>query len=635
MQSTLGFDDELMGPGRVPGPELVVGMIAPLGIDGSVLDADLRAALARWNYFATVIRLSKLLSPVDPPHEYPDERIERLIRAGDDLCRRVKDAAAVGSLAIATIKQRRGSIAEGLGLDPADDPLPRTAYIVHSLKRPAEVHLLRKVYGERFFLIARHAPFERRRNALVQRWGIKPGTTLDDLSRRAKELMDMDAKEEDEHGQGVDAAFPMADYYLGEHEPADRAIDLLFGDHRRAPTKGEHAMFAAYATSSLSLEGSRRVGSALMDGAGSVIAVGANQVPPGELSDAELQYDWSGHEKQEVLADTLRILGDADWLSPEKAAIVKPQVEGPTDGSSSDVPQLSGRTDFDRLVMTAMTVFEEKKSRLLDLIEFQRPVHAEMSAITDAARRGIPIQGATLYTTTYPCHLCAKNVFASGIAQVYYIAPYPKSRATAMYAASAGAVQPFNGTGPQAYRRLFLDRELPVADKMGQIAPPDMLKAIPRITATTDAVADLSYLERETEVSSKVEGLMVAPAVTEPSTVVPEQPSETEQEAVQEGESLADSSRPSTEEDAAGEDELPIEAQERAEFRILCDQANKTLDDDKMTYEEFREMERRLLGRDRKAARPQKAGTSAGGKSQSVGLQVRDIILELQRIRRA
>ena len=181
----------------------------------------------------------------------------------------------------------------------SDGPLSRTAYIIHSLKRPAEVKLFRNVYGERFFLIARHAPFERRRADLVRKWSAQhPGLDIDQVSLRATALMEMDASEEDEHGQGVDAAFPAADYYLGHDEVPDRAIALLFGDHREAPTPDEYAMFAAYAASSVSLEGSRRVGAALMSPAGSIIALGANKGPPGELSDAQLQYDRSDREKR-------------------------------------------------------------------------------------------------------------------------------------------------------------------------------------------------------------------------------------------------------------------------------------------------------------------------------------------------
>jgi cytidine deaminase len=60
-------------------------------------------------------------------------------------------------------------------------------------------------------------------------------------------------------------------------------------------------------------------------------------------------------------------------------------------------------------------------------------VHAEMAAICDAALRGVKIKDATLYCTTFPCHLCARLIIASGISRVLYIEPYPKSRAKQLY----------------------------------------------------------------------------------------------------------------------------------------------------------------------------------------------------------
>jgi tRNA(Arg) A34 adenosine deaminase TadA len=65
----------------------------------------------------------------------------------------------------------------------------------------------------------------------------------------------------------------------------------------------------------------------------------------------------------------------------------------------------------------------------MDLLEYGRTIHAEMSAITDAARLGLSINNAIMYVTTFPCHMCAKHIVASGIDVVKYIEPFPKSYA--------------------------------------------------------------------------------------------------------------------------------------------------------------------------------------------------------------
>ena len=57
--------------------------------------------------------------------------------------------------------------------------------------------------------------------------------------------------------------------------------------------------------------------------------------------------------------------------------------------------------------------------------ELCRAAHAEQNAINFAARHGIPIEGATLYTTTYPCSWCAKSIVNAGIARVVYENDYP------------------------------------------------------------------------------------------------------------------------------------------------------------------------------------------------------------------
>jgi cytidine deaminase len=89
-----------------------------------------------------------------------------------------------------------------------------------------------------------------------------------------------------------------------------------------------------------------------------------------------------------------------------------------------------------------------------------------MAAITDAAVRGVSTRGATLYCTTYPCHLCARLIIASGIKKVVFIEPYPKSKAALLYRDSISSetsvpdgkkvsFEAFVGVAPVIYDRLF------------------------------------------------------------------------------------------------------------------------------------------------------------------------------------
>jgi dCMP deaminase len=51
-------------------------------------------------------------------------------------------------------------------------------------------------------------------------------------------------------------------------------------------------------------------------------------------------------------------------------------------------------------------------------------IHAEMNAIIWAARKGISIEGASIYVTLEPCSECSKNLIASGITRIVYEKSY-------------------------------------------------------------------------------------------------------------------------------------------------------------------------------------------------------------------
>ncbi len=56
--------------------------------------------------------------------------------------------------------------------------------------------------------------------------------------------------------------------------------------------------------------------------------------------------------------------------------------------------------------------------------ELCRGVHAEQNAVTQAAHFGVSVDGATIYTTTYPCSMCAKILINAGIKEIIYSEGY-------------------------------------------------------------------------------------------------------------------------------------------------------------------------------------------------------------------
>ena len=214
-------------------------------------------------------------------------------------------------------------------------------------------------------------------------------------------------------------------------------------------------MYVARASSGRSLGCGRKVGAALVVG-DSVVATGYNDVPPGQDPDVLAGVDTSelfkAGERGRHAATTPR-------CGPVAADAVL------TDENTAD---------------RALAALDG--GELLNVIEYQRAVHAEAKTLDDAAVRGVSPVGGDLYVTTYPCHLCYKHCLSTQLASVRYIDPYPKSRATAMYPTGSGErLQPYEGVAPRRrrYIQTFEIRPPPVSDWSGIFTAPERRAALP------------------------------------------------------------------------------------------------------------------------------------------------------------
>jgi cytidine/deoxycytidylate deaminase-like protein len=133
-----------------------------------------------------------------------------------------------------------------------------------------------------------------------------------------------------------------------------------------------------------------------------------------------------------------------------------------------------------------------------------------MAALMDAARRGVSVRGCTLYTTTFPCHNCARHLVAAGIMRVVYVSPYAKSQAKELhsdaidFAAAAtrpGAVQfePFVGVAPRRYLDLFeADRRKQEDGIVVEHVPSEASLSIPDVELDDLRPEIPGYRQRET-----------------------------------------------------------------------------------------------------------------------------------------
>jgi deoxycytidylate deaminase len=324
-----------------------------------------------------------------------------------------------------------------------NEPFPGRAYLLHSHKHHEEVRLLRETYRQGFFLIGVSSSKENRLKHLIKRKGVDEA--------EAQRLILRDENEEDKDGQHTRETFHLSDAFINGDSPdltkdLSRIFDLLFGYPYATPTKDEYAMFMAFSASLRSADLSRQVGAFIMSQYGECLATGANDVPcyPGGLY-------WSSDPKEN--RDHNRGFDSNEAARNEMVIQIMRRLVG---GNVSDEELLArGRLEL-------------ANTGIFDITEYGRAVHAEMEALLSCARIGAPTRGAILYSTTFPCHNCAKHVVAAGIRRVVFVEPYPKSRALQLHEDSIIFVEtptvstenkvsfePFVGVGPRKYIDLF------------------------------------------------------------------------------------------------------------------------------------------------------------------------------------
>jgi cytidine deaminase len=283
---------------------------------------------------------------------------------------------------------------------------------------------------------------------------------------------------------------------------------------------------------------SRQIGAAILRKDGSVVAIGTNEAArpisggqywfkdDHEYRGRDMVYrptDTSDEFRAQMLADLLDRLDRAKALSETFS----------TDKYKDD-PQRAEELRKQRL---EKLYFEKsgalRKARLRDNIDYIRAVHAEGAAIIDAARHGVATKKCILFSTTFPCHECARHIVAAGIKEVVYLEPYPKSAVKSLYEDSI-QVDPYHrdkrkllfrtfvGVSPSRYLEFFtVDRER--KDVHGQRIRFDLRTEdphLPEYTPPASAAESTERLElqRFTEFLEQVKTQTSSPSTTTSTT---------------------------------------------------------------------------------------------------------------------
>lgn len=435
--------------------EIVIGLCGPIGAPLPETIRNLKQVLEENYHFEVVeIILSDQIKKITGKKYSASgfSRYDDLINDGNNLRQQHGDSI-LAEAAIRTISMHRHAknTSEGLDGQPKKFKASRTAYLIRSIKNKQEYEILRNIYSDSFFLLG----VSSRTDDRIARLEKNPMSTAEIYS-----LIDRDSGEESRHGQSVRDTFPLSDYFIifksdranEMKNKVERFLNLVFGTEFETPLFPEHAMFTAYNAGLNSACLSRQVGAALVDLDAKInLSIGWNEVPK---SGGGVYFN--GH------ADDSRCFNKTKrhcHNDHEKRAIIDEIIEELSKGKCIDESERAN----------AKAILE--KSRIKQLLEFSRAVHAEMHAIINHMHtKQHTSSNLALFVTTYPCHNCARHLVASGIKTVYYIEPYRKSLATKLHEDSVEETYgiedskkmqliQYEGVAPSRYEAYFLAKK--------------------------------------------------------------------------------------------------------------------------------------------------------------------------------
>ena len=296
-------------------------------------------------------------------------------------------------------------------------------YIIDSIRNPEEINYLRKSFAE-FFLFGVFADPDLRWKRVKDKYN-NDRRTFDEDDKR-------DSNEGIEHGQQVTDSFRMADIILLNNEnivPGNKNeelflaklqhnVHLIEGKEIFSPTYVETNMAIAYASSMRSSCLKRKVGAVIVDLAGDVFSSGYNEVPAANNT-CKCEYGMCYRDK--LKKDYKESLN----------SIIKKEKE-------RDLSYALFKKNF-------------------KILDYCRALHAEENAILNVARVGASaaLPTSILFTTTYPCNLCANKIAQVGIKHIVYFEPYPMDEAKKILADKGVEQEPFEGVTYSGYFRLM------------------------------------------------------------------------------------------------------------------------------------------------------------------------------------
>ena len=300
---------------------------------------------------------------------------------------------------------------------------PSKNYIIDSIRNPGEILYLKNQFPN-FYLFGVFADADNRWNRVKNKYN-------DDRRTFNKDDEKDSGKKEDKNGQKVTGSFAMSDvvilnnlkisgknqnYYNLLASLRDK-LDIIEGKMPFRPNQTETNMALAYAVSMRSSCLKRKVGAVIVDAHGAVFSSGYNEVPSTQASCL--------NEYGQCYRDQMKL----EFKEDIETIVVNPEEQ-----------------------KSVLTRFKDFK-----ILDYCRALHAEENAILNVARVGASsaLPTSTLYTSTYPCNLCANKIAQVGIKSVVYFEPYPMEEAKKILTEKRVEQIPFEGVTYNGYFRLM------------------------------------------------------------------------------------------------------------------------------------------------------------------------------------
>ncbi|HSX20954.1 MAG TPA: deaminase [Gammaproteobacteria bacterium] len=460
--------------------ELIIGLAGGLGVNFDEVADSLASALARAGYHVVTIRIAENFAKRNNSTQFGEcywkmqyGTKQRQIHGNDFWARK----------AIEKIFFTRPELSY---------KYKKIAYLVRSLKNREELELLSTVYGRNFVSIAIYSDAEATLKYLEKKLRLRH-TSIEEAQREiaainselqlgaemeirkaealyledtytAEKINDSDTlarflirkDQEETHpdlkrvGQNLFKCYSIANYFIYQDanltQQIHRFLTVLFNDPFAEPTFEEYFMFCAQAAAYRSLDLDRQVGAVIVNKENELVASGFNDV-------SKVGGGHFAHHDHP--------------LHPRAEQDDQRDFKQPFDFNHIHLDQIAKKI-ADRLHLSPKDQ-NLLRDEISGITEYKRSTHAEMSALLDAARRGIAVRDCTMYINTYPCHTCTKHIIAAGVRKVVFLHPYTKSKAREMYKSmirhgllidekapgDAVVFEPFLGVSPNRFMQTF------------------------------------------------------------------------------------------------------------------------------------------------------------------------------------